>query len=169
MQRVEDRGSGDVARRVKLTINQVFKYAKALGLATYNPVADIETKTVLRPRVKRRFAAITDPVKAGQLLRDIDGYQGGLVVRCALQLSSLVMLRPGELRGAEWQEIDLDNATWTIPVKRMKAPTHTKQANQSVHVVPLSKQAVAIKRIKAIDRALYVCFSKCEGNKPMYE
>lgn len=146
MQRVEDRDSGDMARRVKTPINQVFKYAKALGLASYNPVADIETKTVLRPRVKRRFAAITDPVKVGQLLRDIEGYQGGLVVRCALQLSALVMLRPGELRGAEWQEIDLDSATWTIPIKRMKAPTHIKQANQSVHIVPLSRQAVAILR-----------------------
>lgn len=74
----------------------------------------------------------------------MDAYQGSLVVRSALCLSPLVLLRPGELRAAEWAEIDLDQATWTIPIKRMKAPTHIKQANQSVHIVPLSRQAVAL-------------------------
>ncbi|HPE60101.1 MAG TPA: integrase arm-type DNA-binding domain-containing protein [Thiolinea sp.] len=144
VKRVADRGAEDVARRVKQYILQVYKYAVTMELANRNPAADIDNNIILRPRAKRHFATITDPVKVGQLMRDMDTYQGSFVVRCALRLSSLVMLRPGELRAAEWTEIDLDTATWTIPIKRMKAPTHIKQANQSVHIVPLSRQAVAI-------------------------
>lgn len=146
MQRVEARGAAETARRARQCISQVYRYAVTLGLAERNPAADIDPAIILKPMIKKHFAAITDPVKVGQLLRDIDNYQGSFVVRCALQLSALVMLRPGELRAAEWQEIDLEAATWTIEVRRMKAPTHIKQANQYKHVIPLSRQAVAILR-----------------------
>lgn len=102
VQRVEARGAGDAARRVKQYILQVYKYAVTMELAERNPAADIDNGIILQPRSKKHFAAITDPVKVGQLLRDMDAYQGSFVVRCALQLSALVMLRPGELRAAEW-------------------------------------------------------------------
>lgn len=146
MQRVEARGAGETARRVKQCINQVYKYAVTMELAQRNPAGDIENSIILKPLTQRHFATITEPLKVGQLLRDMDNYQGSFVVRCALQLSALVMLRPGELRAAEWQEIDFEAATWTIEVRRMKAPTHIKQANQTKHVVPLSRQALAILR-----------------------
>lgn len=146
VQRVESRGAGDAARRVRQYILQVYRYAVTMGLAERNPAADIDTGIILKPIIRKNFAAITEPLKVGQLLRDMDGYQGSLVVRCALQLSALVMLRPGELRAAEWQEIDFEAATWTIEVRRMKAPTHIKEANQTKHVVPLSRQALAILR-----------------------
>ncbi len=84
------------------------------------------------------FASITDPKAIGELLRDLDGYQGAFVTRCALRLSPLVFLRPGELRKAEWAEIDLDKAEWRIPAARMKM--------DALHIVPLSTQAVAILR-----------------------
>lgn len=144
MKRVEDRGANDIARRVKQHIQQIYKYTVTMELATRNPAADIEISIVLKPRVVKHMAAITDPVKIGQLMRDIDDYYGTFIVRYALKLSPLVMLRPGELRAAEWSEIDLDGAMWTIPVKRMKAPTHIKRANLSEHYVPLSRQAVDI-------------------------
>ncbi len=146
MRLVEARGAAEAARRIKQFILQVYKYAVTMELAGRNPAADIDNNVILKPRSKRHFPAITNPLKVGQLLRDMDAYQGSLVVRCALQLSPLVLLRPGELRGAEWAEIDLGAATWTIPIKRMKAPTHIKQANQSVHIVPLSQQAISILR-----------------------
>lgn len=146
VQRVEARGAGDAARRVRQYILQVYKYAVTMELAERNPAADIDVSIILKPHISKHFAAITEPLKVGQLLRDMANYQGSFVVRCALQLSALVMLRPGELRAAEWQEIDLEAATWTIEVRRMKAPTHIKQANQSKHVIPLSMQAVAILR-----------------------
>ena len=86
-------------------------------------------------------AAITEPAKAAGLLRAIDDYQGGFVVRCALRFAPLVFVRPGELRHAEWTEIDFETAEWNIPASKtkMKEPL----------LVPLSKQAIDIlKEIK---------------------
>lgn len=142
-QRVEERGAGETARRVKQCIDQIYRYAVTLHMAQRNPAADIDTNIILKPLSQRSFAAITDPAQLGQLMRDIDHYQGTFTVRCALQLSALTMLRPGELRHAEWAEIDFEAATWTIEIRRMKARTHIKRANQTVHIVPLAKQALA--------------------------
>jgi len=72
------------------------------------------------------------------LLRAIDGYRGSNVTRYALQLAPLVFVRPGELQKAEWSEIDLAAGEWRIPAERMKMKTK--------HIVPLSRQAVAIVR-----------------------
>lgn len=171
VQRVEERGAGDAARRVKQYILQVYKYAVTMELADRNPAADIQNNIILKPRSKKHFAAITDPQLAGQLLRDIRAYQGSFVVRCALQLSPLVMLRPGELRAAEWEEIDLDAALWKIPIKRMKAPTHIKQANRTFHLVPLSRQAVEVLReVQHVSgRHKYVFPSARGASKPLSE
>ncbi len=171
VQRVEARGAGDAARRVKQYILQVYKYAVTMELAERNPAADIDNSIILKPRSKKHFAAITDPLKVGQLVRDIAVYQGSFVMRCALQLSSLVMLRPGELRAAEWEEIDLDAAIWTIEIRRMKAPTHIKRANQSVHLIPLSSQAVEVLRelYPLTGRFKYVFPSARGASRPMSE
>ena len=90
--------------------------------------------------------AITDPVEVGRLLRAIDNYHGHFYTACALKLSALVMLRPGELIEAEWTEINFETQTWEIEVRRMKAPTRIKQANnpKNKHIIPLSRQALEI-------------------------
>ncbi len=93
----------------------------------------------------RHRPAITDPVKLGELLRAIDAYQGTPVVRAALALAPLVLLRPGELRKAEWAEFDLQAATWQVPAARMKGSRAAK-VNGRPHLVPLAPQAVAILR-----------------------
>ena len=90
-------------------------------------------------------AAITDPKQVGELLRAIEVYRGTPITRAALRLAPLVFVRPGELRFAEWSEIDLDSALWSIPASRMKRPKQDK-AHGPPHVVPLSTQAVAILR-----------------------
>lgn len=82
------------------------------------------------------MATITDPKGIAGLLRSIDDYKGGIVTRCALQLAPVVFVRPGELRQAEWSEINLEAAEWRIPAEKMKA--------KILHIVPLSRQAVAI-------------------------
>ena len=92
----------------------------------------------LAPAIKQSFPTITDPIRIAELLRAIDGYQGTLPTLCALRLAPLVFVRPGELRKAEWSEIDLDGSTWIIPAERMKM--------REKHVVPLSEQAVSILR-----------------------
>ena len=146
--KVSDRGAVDAATRVKGFIQQVFDYAVVHGKAPRNPAKDINLQLILPKRVKKHFSAITDPVELGNLLRAIDGYHGSVIVRQALQLIPMVMVRPSELNNAEWVEFDLDSAMWTIPAKRRKLPTHIKRANkpEDAHQVPLSSQAVKVLR-----------------------
>ena len=114
--------------------SQALRYAVATGRADQDPTVDL--RGALSPTTKQHRAAITDPKAVGPLLRAIDSYHGYFVTKCALQLAPLVFVRPGELRNAEWKEIDLEKAEWTIPAARMKM--------RQAHLVPLSRQAVAI-------------------------
>ena len=134
LRRVENRGVLEAAHRIKTLSGQIFKYAVATGRAERDPSGDL--KGALPQPKKKHFSAITDPKEVAALLRAIDGYKGHFVVKCALRLAPLLFVRPGELRHAEWAEIDLDEAVWNIPAHKMKM----KQA----HTVPLSTQAVAI-------------------------
>ncbi len=146
--KVSDRGAVDAATRVKGFIQQVFDYAVVHGKAPRNPAKDINLQLILPKRVKKHFSAITDPLELGNLLRAIDGYHGSVIVRQALQLIPMVMVRPSELNNAEWIEFDLDSAMWRIPAKRRKLATHIKRANkpEDEHQVPLSSQAVKVLR-----------------------
>ena len=143
VRRVEERGALDVAHRVLTTAGQVWRYAVATGRAQRDVSADI--RGALKPHHGKHFAAITDPVKLGELIRVIRGYQGGPIVRAALQLAPMLFQRPGELRAAAWAEFDLDAALWTIPAARMKRSVDGKR-NGDPHQVPLSAQAVEILR-----------------------
>lgn len=136
LQNIEARGVIETAYRIKIVCGQVFRYATATGRAEGDPTAAL--KGALSKRRVKHHASITDPKEAAVLLRAIDGYQGGFVVRQALRLAPLVFVRPGELRKAEWAEIDLGNAEWNIPAEKMKM--------KQPHLVPLSKQAVEILR-----------------------
>lgn len=136
LKRVEARGANETAHRLKARVGQVFRYAIAHGTATRDPSADL--RGALVPVVSRSHAAITDPDKVADLLRALDSYQGQLVTRSALRLAPLLFVRPGELRRAEWAQIDLDAGEWRIPAHKMKM--------REAHVVPLPTQAVAILR-----------------------
>ncbi len=136
LRRIESRGIQETAHRVKQNCGQVFRYAVATGRAERDPTGDL--RGALPPTKSKHHASIVEPKGVGQLLRAIDGYEGHFVTKCALRLAPLVFVRPGELRKAEWSEIDLDKAEWRIPAKRMKM--------REQHIVPLSRQAVAILR-----------------------
>lgn len=141
VRRVEERGALDVAHRVLTTAGQVWRYAVATGRASKDVTSDI--RGALKPHHGKHFAAITDTAKLGELVRAIRGYQGGAIVRAALQLAPMLFQRPGELRAAAWAEFDLDNAMWTIPAARMKRSVDGKK-NGDPHLVPLPTQATAI-------------------------
>ncbi|MBW8470854.1 MAG: integrase arm-type DNA-binding domain-containing protein [Thiobacillus sp.] len=143
LRKVEARGSLDVAHRVLTTARGVFAYAVATGQAGRNIAMDL--KGALTPHKGRHFAAITDPVKFGELIRVIRGYRGGVVVRAALQLAPMLFQRPTELRAAEWSEFDLDGALWSIQARRMKRTYHGKE-NGDPHSIPLPRQAVKLLR-----------------------
>jgi len=124
----------DTARRAKQIASAVFRYAIAHGLARRDPTADL--KGALPAGKVTSRAAITDPRKVGPLLCAIEGYEGHPIVRHALRLLPLVFVRPGELRHAEWAEIDAEAAEWRIPAEKMKM--------REALLVPLSRQALAI-------------------------
>lgn len=135
VRRIESRGAIETAHRALQNCGRVFRYAVATGRA----VRDISTdlRGALPPiNKKNHHASITDPKEIGKLLRTIKGYEGHFVTKCALQLAPLVFVRPGELRHAEWTEIDLKSAEWQIPAHKMKMRTK--------HIVPLSTQAIEI-------------------------
>jgi len=134
LRRVESRGTLDTAHRIKILAGQVFRYAIATGRAERDPSADL--KGALPPKKQTHLAAVTEPKEAAALLRAIDGYNGSFIVKCALQLGALFFVRPGELRHAEWSEMDLDAGIWAIPGPKMKM--------KQPHIVPLSRQAVEI-------------------------
>jgi integrase len=145
VERISKRGALDQARRVGRWLFMIFRYAKTTGFVESNP-ADIELNVILKPHRSKPHAAITDPKLLGQFLRDVDHYHGYYATLCLLKLAALVMLRPSELVGAEWAEINFITATWVIEAKRMKNRQHIKEDNweQDWHIIPLSRQAVAI-------------------------
>jgi len=132
VRRIEARGAVETARRDLQKCGQVLAYAVATGRALRNVAVDL--RGAIAPPKKRHFASIHEPKEIGALLRAIDGYQGSAITRCALKLAPLTFVRPGELRHAEWVEIDLETAEWRIPAARMKM--------REKHIVPLSRQAI---------------------------
>jgi len=134
LRRIEERGALETAHRVKQICGQIFRYAIAIGRAERDPSADL--RGALPPTKPKHMPAITDPDKIGELLRAMDGYQGHFITRCALRLAPLVFVRPGELRKAEWREINFEKAEWKIPAEKMKM--------RSPHMIPLSKQSITI-------------------------
>jgi integrase len=143
LRRVESRGAHETAHTLRQTAGQVFRYAVQTGRADRSPAADLHG--ALQPVVVKHMAAILEPVKAGELLRAIDGYSGQPITRAALQLSALLFQRPGNIRSMEWAWIDLDKAMLTIPAQAMKRTIQGK-INGRPHLVPLAPQAVAILR-----------------------
>jgi integrase len=134
--RLEERGAIESAHCALQVCGQIMRYAIATRRAERNPVADLRG-ALASPKVQHH-AAITDPAELGALLRAIEGYSGDVTTRAALKLSALLFVRRGELRHAEWAEIDLDAAEWNIPAGKMKM--------RQPHLVPLCEQAVAILR-----------------------
>lgn len=134
--KIEARGAVDSAHRVKQICGQVFRFAVATGLAERDVTVDLKGALGAVPRT--HYAAITDPRKVGDLLRAIHSYTGHPYAAAALKLSPLVFVRPGELRSAEWAEIDLDAGEWRIPGQKMKMGVD--------HIVPLSTQAQDVLR-----------------------
>nr|WP_298727308.1 tyrosine-type recombinase/integrase [uncultured Steroidobacter sp.] len=158
---IEARGTHETAHRTRQRVGQVFRYAIATGRAERDISVDL--RGALAPIVTTHHAAITDPIAIDHLLRAIDGYCGQPVTHAALRLAPLVFLRPGELRHAEWSEINFDAAEWRIPGARMKM--------REAHIVPLPQQAVQILRdllpLTGVSR--YVFPSLRSRERPMSE
>ncbi|HEY3327672.1 MAG TPA: integrase arm-type DNA-binding domain-containing protein [Novimethylophilus sp.] len=158
IRRTESRGALDTAKRIKQNCGQVFRYAVATGRAERDPSQDL--RGAIAPAKHKNFAAITDPVKVGELLRAIEAFEGTFVVQCALRLAPLLFVRPGELRRAEWTGFDLDKSEWRYFVTKTKTE----------HSVPLAAQAVTILReLHALTGHKQYVFPGRDPLKPMSE
>lgn len=138
---IEEKGYVETAHRVLALCSDVFTFAISEGKDIVNPCINMD-KALKKP-LSKNFAAITDPELLAQLLRDVDNYSGTLVVKSALKLATMLMVRPGELRQARWENIDLDSAQWYVPSMDLKRRKHEK-INGKPHWVPLPTQAVRI-------------------------
>jgi len=134
IRRIEGKGKLESARRSLQLAGAVFRYAVATARLASDPTRDL--RGALTAPTVTHYGAVTEPQKVGELLRAIDGYDGQGLTKLALQLAPHVFVRPGELRHAQWEDIDLDAALWIIP------PEKTKM--RKAHHVPLSRQALAI-------------------------
>jgi len=159
LRRVENRGALETAHRINQICGQVFRYAIATGRAERDPSGDL--KGALPPTRTKHHASIVEPKKIGELLRTINEYSGSFITSTALKLSPLLFVRPGELRQAEWSEIDLEVAEWRIPPEKMKM--------RALHIVPLSTQAIdLLKEIQPLTgRDKYVFPSNRSVTRPM--
>ncbi|MBE7942081.1 MULTISPECIES: integrase arm-type DNA-binding domain-containing protein [Ramlibacter] len=138
---VERNETLETAHRLREHCGRVFRFAIAEGMDLRDPCNDIRD-ALKQPPVKHH-AAITKPDELGALLRAIDGYSGSFVVRTALRLAPLLMLRPGELRQARWDEFDLDNGLFYVPSARLKRTKREKENGEPL-LVPLARQVVAM-------------------------
>ena len=159
IRRIEQRGAVESAHRALQKCGQVFRYAVATGRAERDLTVDLKGAL---PHVKEtHLAALTDPKQIGPLLRVLDDYKGSLIVRYALRLAPLVFVRPGELRRAEWADIDLDAAEWRFTVTK----------TDTSHLVPLSRQAVEILRelhpLTGQGRYVFPSARTAKGDRPM--
>ncbi|PJK11619.1 integrase [Lysobacteraceae bacterium NML95-0200] len=145
LEHLKRQGATDQTRRIIQNVASVFDYAITLEKTERNPARDL--LPAVPKHHKKNFPAIKDPARVGELLRAIDSFQGSFPVACALQLAPLWFCRPGELRAAEWAHIDLEgeHPAYTVPAAKRKLRKAQKEAQDTPpHIVPLSRQAVAI-------------------------
>ncbi len=133
--KLEERRTIETAARVRTLIGQIIRYAIATNRAEHDPTTAL--KNALATRQHKHMAALTKPADIAMLMKNINAYPR-VIVRCALKFSALTFCRPGEIRHAEWSEIDFENSEWRIPAEKMKM--------KRTHIVPLARQAIELLR-----------------------
>lgn len=166
LRRVEQRGAVDAAHTLRKNAGQVFRYGIQTGRCERSPAPDLQG--ALKPLSTKHMAALLEPVKVGELMRAIDGYQGQPVTRGALLLSALLFQRPVNIRSMEWAWIDFDAAMLSIPAMEMKRNMHGK-INGRPHLVPLARQAIeALQELKPLTGNRVHVFPSIRGEgRPM--
>lgn len=160
LRKLESRGVYETAKRVLGVLSMIFRLAVASGLIKGDPCRDL--RGALAPTEKNNFSAITNLEGVRALMRAIDCYQGSFIVKCALYFTAFTFVRQGEIRYMTWDEVNFDDALWTIPAERMKM--------RRSHVVPLSTQALAILRdLQSITGGKNFVFSGHKAGRPISE
>jgi integrase len=159
LRKIEERGAIETAHRARSMASTIFRYAIASGRAERNPASDLAG--ALAQTVPEHFSSLTEPKQVEPLLKAIHAYSGTPQVAAALKLAPLTFVRPGELRSAKWADIDLEAAEWRFTTSKTQTP----------HIVPLSKQAVAILRDlhPITKRSAYAFPGARSASRPMSE
>ncbi|HFT1682817.1 tyrosine-type recombinase/integrase [Providencia stuartii] len=145
---MEKRGATEKLKKVRQRCGEVWKYAIITGRAEYNPAPDLASTFVPHKREHYAHLSITE---LPEFLSSIDKYMGSQIVRVALRVLILTGVRPGELRKAEWSEINFDTGVWEIPAEKMKM--------RRPHIVPLSEQVIdLLKQIHPISSSYQYIF-----------
>ncbi|MBQ0342379.1 tyrosine-type recombinase/integrase [Providencia rettgeri] len=145
---MEKRGATEKLKKVRQRCGEVWKYAIITGRAEYNPAPDLASAFV--PHKREHYAHLSVS-ELPEFLSSIDKYMGSQIVRVALRVLILTGVRPGELRKAEWSEINFDTGVWEIPAEKMKM--------RRPHIVPLSEQVIdLLKQIHPISGSYQYIF-----------
>ncbi|HHR6141141.1 TPA: tyrosine-type recombinase/integrase [Providencia alcalifaciens] len=145
---MEKRGATEKLKKVRQRCGEVWKYAIITGRAEYNPAPDLASAFV--PHKREHYAHLSVS-ELPEFLSSIDKYMGSQIVRVALRVLILTGVRPGELRKAEWSEINFDTGVWEIPAEKMKM--------RRPHIVPLSEQVIdLLKQIHPISGSYQYVF-----------
>lgn len=143
LRKMEDRQALDLAKRVRLAVSGIYRYAVATGLAERDIARDLVGVTA--SPIKRGHASIADAKTLARLLIDIHNYEGAATTKAALKLAPMLFVRPGELRGMRWSEIDFEKRQWIIPPERQKLRQNAKRSRETPDfIVPLPTQAMEI-------------------------
>lgn len=145
---MEKRGATEKLKKVRQRCGEVWKYAIITGRAEYNPAPDLASAFV--PHKREHYAHLSVS-ELPEFLSSIDKYMGSQIVRVALRVLILTGVRPGELRKAEWSEINFDTGIWEISAEKMKM--------RRPHIVPLSEQVIdLLKQIHPISGSYQYIF-----------
>jgi len=158
--KIQDTGKLDMLKKVKSILNGVFKFSVGMDVIKINPVRDLPSE-IFKKKPEKHYAAITDPNEIPWLLDKLEEHKGGYEVRAALVIAPHVFLRPSELTGMLWSEVDFDAKLIRINKDRMKV--------KKTHLVPLSIQVLkALKNLRNVNTdSDFVFPSPRNINKPI--
>ncbi len=145
---MENRGIKSATKKAGSLLNRLFMYAVTLQYTTNNPMASIDLSILLKKHTPKNFAHITDEKLFAELLNAIEEYQGDIYTKTALKFMPYVFLRPANIRGMLWEEIDIQKRLWTIPAEKMKMKRD--------HIVPLTESMIQILDMVRDGRSIYV-------------
>ena len=161
LRHIEEQEKIYTAHQVSQYCSRVFRYAIATGRAERDPVADL--RGALKPSKTKHRAAIIDVEKIKQLLLAMKNFTGTEAVRAALWFSAYTFCRPGEIRQAEWSEINFDACEWRIPAEKMKM--------RRQHIVPLAPQVIKLlkdlQQVTGRGRYIFPNLRSNKGTQPM--
>ena len=133
---IQDKGTIDMLYKIKSIASRIFSYSIGMELSEINPVSNL-SNDIFKKKVEKHYASITEPKKIKWLLTILKDLNSSMPVRIALDLAPHLLLRPEELAGLEWSEIDFKDRIIRIPAQRMKV-------KKKAHLIPMSNHVIEV-------------------------